>query len=115
MTTMANELAFINLEGVPYDDSLADVECWRYNRRFNGIKRLPAGCEIICGDVDGSGDVDISDPIRLLGYLFSTAPVPAPSSAADVDCSGRLTLTDAVPLVAYIFWNGAEPCAACPP
>jgi hypothetical protein len=30
------------------------------------------------GDVDGSGDIDISDPIYLLRYLFLGGPVPLP-------------------------------------
>lgn len=67
-----------------------------------------------CGDVDGSGSIDISDPIYLLNYIFAVGPAPADDSGGDVDCDGHTTITDAVYMIYYIFSDGDVPCANCP-
>jgi len=48
----------------------------------------------ICGDANGSGDIDIDD-------------------AVDAECSGEIDIDDVVYLISYIFSGGPAPCAAC--
>ncbi len=68
---------------------------------------------VACGDADGSRQVDITDAVFLINYIFGGgAPPPKPVSA-DVTCNGRIDITDAVYLINYFFANGAVPCAAC--
>lgn len=66
-----------------------------------------------CGDADGTGQVDLSDVIFLVNYIFGGGLAPEPIKTGDVDCNGRINLTDAVYLVNYIFGGGPVPCAAC--
>jgi hypothetical protein len=67
-------------------------------------------CEYICGDADGSGDVDIDDVVFLITYIFSAGPAPDPIESGDADCSLSVDIDDAVYLITYIFGGGFEPC-----
>jgi hypothetical protein len=67
----------------------------------------------ICGDADVSGDVDISDAVYLINYIFSGGPAPDPIARGNVDCSGSVDISDVVYLINYIFSGGATLCAAC--
>ncbi len=67
----------------------------------------------LCRNADGSGSVNISDAVYLVGYIFGGAE-PNPPAAGDSDCSGSINISDAVYLIAYIFGGGPEPCNACP-
>lgn len=71
------------------------------------------------GDVDGSGRINVTDPISLLGHLFLGEAAPACVDAADADDSGRLNLTDPILLLSYLFTGGPGPAdswqGACGP
>lgn len=62
------------------------------------------------GDADGSGDVDVSDVVYLISFIFSGGVEPAPLAAGDADCSGAIDISDVVCLINYIFSGGAAPC-----
>ncbi|TFH53844.1 MAG: hypothetical protein E4G91_11540, partial [Candidatus Zixiibacteriota bacterium] len=62
------------------------------------------------GDADGSGDVDVSDAVYLISYIFSGGTEPFPIAAGDADCSGAIDISDVVYLISYIFSGGAAPC-----
>ncbi len=66
-----------------------------------------------CGDLDESGDANLTDVMHLLNYLFAHAPAPIDPDDADVNCDGLIRITDCVYLVNYIFLGGNAPCAAC--
>jgi len=63
-----------------------------------------------CGDLDGDWDVNISDAVYLVQYIFNSGSPPAQMWLGDCDLNGKLNLTDAVYLVAYIFGGGPSPC-----
>jgi parallel beta-helix repeat protein len=68
------------------------------------------------GDADGSGALDISDPIALLGHLFLGGTAPECLDAADSDDSGTLDLTDGIYSLTFQFLGGAplpEPFPDC--
>jgi hypothetical protein len=67
----------------------------------------------VCGDADGSGEVDIDDVVYLIGYIFSEGPAPSPLWTGDADCSGEIDIDDVVYLINYIFSGGQPPCAPC--
>ncbi|MFH1891291.1 MAG: thrombospondin type 3 repeat-containing protein [Candidatus Zixiibacteriota bacterium] len=71
-------------------------------------------CDHACGDADGSGAVDIDDPVFLINYIFAGGPPPENPAAADPDCSGATDIDDVVYLIAYIFSSGPAPCVSCP-
>ena len=77
------------------------------------IKVLESGPQFICGDADGSGNVDVDDVVFLVAYVFTSGPAPDPLEAGEVDCSGTVDIDDIVYLVQYIFAGGPVPCAGC--
>lgn len=82
-----------------------------------------AGYAIDNGDVNGDWQMDIGDPIYLLGHLFGGGPAPvelaycgaAPSAMrnGDTNGDGYLDVGDAVSLLSYLYGDGQEPVAAC--
>jgi hypothetical protein len=64
----------------------------------------------LCGDADGSVEVDIDDVVYLINYIFSGGPAPVPYESGDADCSGAVDIDDVVHLITYIFSGGDEPC-----
>jgi hypothetical protein len=55
------------------------------------------------GDHDGSGLVDITDPLNLLGFLFLGQTPPICEDASDGDNSGLLDISDALNILGYLF------------
>jgi hypothetical protein len=68
------------------------------------------------GNVDGDpiGELDLTDAIYLLGYLFTGKSAPACLDAADADDSGELDLSDAVYLLVFLFGGGPAPLTPFP-
>ncbi|MBI5265865.1 MAG: right-handed parallel beta-helix repeat-containing protein [candidate division Zixibacteria bacterium] len=56
-----------------------------------------------CGDVDVSGNVDISDVTALISYLFLGGPPPVPLEAAEVDPSPGIDISDLTYLIDHLF------------
>jgi len=70
--------------------------------------------DIVCGDADGSGDIDIDDVVYLISYIFSGGPAPFPMvCTGDADGSGGVDIDDVVYLISYIFSGGPEPDQNC--
>ena len=82
--------------------------------QFNSIfvlNLVPAAAPS-CGDADGSGAVDISDAVSMIGYIFASGTLPNPGSA-DTNCDSAVDISDAVLLINYIFGGGLPPCDGC--
>ncbi len=67
------------------------------------------------GNVDGDAldEIDISDLVALVAYMFQGSATPVCLEEADIDGSGGIDISDLVTLVAFMFQGGAAP-AACP-
>ena len=62
------------------------------------------------GDSDDDGDVNVTDSILTLNWLFlGNAPVPDCQDSADADDSGDTNLTDAVYALTFLFLGGDPP------
>jgi hypothetical protein len=68
-----------------------------------------------CGDCLGDGNVDVSDFIYLIHYLFLQGPAPDPLCIADVNCNGLTNTGDLVFLLNFYFRFGPAPCFECCP
>jgi hypothetical protein len=75
----------------------------------------PAG-GFVRGDVDASGQINITDAIFLLGYLFQGTATPPCIDAADVDDlgAGAANITDAIFLLGWLFQGTDKPPAPAP-
>ena len=65
------------------------------------------------GDANGDGLVDVSDPVKVLFYLFSGAATDCEDSL-DADDDERIGLTDAVRVLDFLFRGGLAPAAPFP-
>ena len=61
------------------------------------------------GDADGSGGVDLSDAIRILGVLFLGSDDLPCDEAGDVDWDFELAITDAILILGHLFLGERVP------
>lgn len=64
----------------------------------------------VCGDVDGSGSVIVSDLTYFVNYLFKGGTPPPVPSAANTDGAGGITVSDLTRLVNFLFKSGSLTC-----
>jgi hypothetical protein len=61
------------------------------------------------GDANGDGEIDISDAIYLVNYIFIGGPEPIPFEAGDANSDGEVDISDVIYLVNYLFIGGPPP------
>jgi len=67
------------------------------------------------GDANGDGRLDVTDAMRIFGFLLqSAAPPPCPESA-DADNSGAVSLSDGISVLRHLFLRGLPPVVPGPP
>ncbi len=64
----------------------------------------------VCGDFDASQQVDVTDVVSLINFIFAGGSAPADAALGDVDCNNRVDITDAVFMINFIFASGPYPC-----
>lgn len=103
-----------------FTDSAAPVGTHAYTiAAHDGVRTsAPAACSVtvtgsgqlfLRGDANATNSVDLSDPVFLLAYLFSSGAAPTCDDAADFDDDGALNVADAVYLLGYLFSQGPPP------
>jgi hypothetical protein len=65
------------------------------------------------GDANGDGQVDISDVILLINYLFIGGSPPEPLSSGDANGDCVVDVADVVYLTNYLFTGGSIPRPGC--
>ncbi len=115
--------------GSPFDVSpLWDGEDWDGENRVScvmidmGADEYPAcpGAVLVRGDCDGSGTIDVGDPLHLLGVLFQDLD-PQCFAACDANDSGVVDIADPIGLLLFIFSTAPAPpppfpaCGSIPP
>jgi hypothetical protein len=75
------------------------------------VAEPPAEISFVRGDADSSGDLDITDAIAGLAFLFTGGPPPTCLEALDVDDDGHLAITDPILLLSHLFLGGPVPAA----
>ncbi len=68
-----------------------------------------SGVACYCGDVDVSGNVDISDIVVLVSYMYTGGSPPVPLEAGEIDGSTPIDISDLTYLVAYLYLSGPRP------
>jgi hypothetical protein len=67
------------------------------------------------GDTDNNGQLQLTDAVRILGFLFLGGVAPTCLDAADTDGNNNLQLTDAVRILGFLFLGGVPPVTPGPP
>ena len=69
-------------------------------------------------DYDPGDNIDISDLVYLVDYMFTGGAAPPCFEEADMNCDGEIDISDLVHMVDYMFTGGPTPCrcdcADCP-
>ncbi|NIS15969.1 MAG: hypothetical protein GWN00_24380 [Aliifodinibius sp.] len=66
-----------------------------------------------CGDANADGNVNVSDAVLIINYVFIEGPAPDPLESGDVNCDENINVSDAVYIINYVFAEGPAPCD-CP-
>jgi len=69
----------------------------------NDIVSLP---HFVRGDANGDHEVDISDSVWTVSYLFLGGPEPVCAAAADANDDERVDISDIIVLLLYLFVTG---------
>jgi hypothetical protein len=95
----------------------------------NGQARIPAlkGSEVsirpavppfprlfVRGDFDSNGQVNLTDAVATLGFLFQSGSPPICLDAGDVNDSGSIGITSIVALLNFLFTAGPAPAVPYP-
>jgi len=73
------------------------------------LRATPGGNRFRRGDANSDGEVNIADPIRILGALFLGTDPIACEDRGDTNDDGFLNLTDAIYLLNHLFNGDAAP------
>jgi len=68
---------------------------------------LPVHAEVLPGDVDGDGKVNINDVTALINYLLKQDASLIVQENADVDASGRVNIDDVTTLIGLLLKGGS--------
>jgi len=74
------------------------------------ISKLSSETSYICGDANNDGDVNVSDAVWVVNYVFVGGDPPDPFEAGDANCDGEVNVSDAVWIVNWVFVGGNDPC-----
>jgi hypothetical protein len=70
--------------------------------------------QVICGDVNNDGIVNIGDVVYMVSYLYKSGPAPIPQTCVgDVNNDDIVNVGDIVYLVAYLYKGGPVPNPNC--
>ena len=76
---------------------------------------VPVGARFLRGDSNADGDIDISDGVLVLIYLFLDGGASPPClRSADPDGTGVIELSDAIYILRFLFLDGPPPEAPFP-
>ena len=67
--------------------------------------------EFVRGDLDANGSHELTDAVRVFGFLFLGDTPPSCEDAADVDDSSEIDVTDGIYLLGFLFQGGPQPPA----
>jgi hypothetical protein len=74
------------------------------------VLNLLAGSPGDCGDANSDGNVNVSDAVFLINYVFINGDAPDPLQRGDANCDGSVNVSDAVVIINYVFAGGNIPC-----
>ncbi len=107
---MKNSQSTINSDISSYTDGIYTSKVFSW-APYGGVSNTSTlqFINYICGDIDNSGSVDVSDMTYLTSYMFESGTAPVHMASADIVCNGDIDISDLIYLVAYMFQGGPAP------
>jgi hypothetical protein len=68
----------------------------------------------ICGDANGDLNVNVSDAVFIINYVFVGGDPPSPLACGDANEDCSVGVSDAVWIINYVFVGGPPPDDCCP-
>ena len=65
---------------------------------------------LFCGDANRDQEVNVSDAVYIINYIFVGGPPPDPMDNANVNCDFTVNVSDAVWIINFVFVGGPPPC-----
>ncbi len=93
--------------------SLDVVDNHIYLADYYGFMTFSFESDIICGDANGDGGVNVGDAVYVIQYVFSGGPPPDPECSGDANGDGSTNIGDGVYVISYIFKGGPAPVLDC--
>jgi hypothetical protein len=63
-----------------------------------------------CGDANSDANINVSDAVFLINYVFIGGSAPDPLELGDANCDGSVNVSDAVWIINFVFIGGNAPC-----
>jgi photosystem II stability/assembly factor-like uncharacterized protein len=110
------ETSAVNVS-VPYNATLGNtdiitlVAVSRGNPYFDDYALLSLTVTAIRGDANHNDEIEPSDVVFLLNYLFRGGSAPEIIETGDCNCDEVVDAADVVYLISYLFRSGPLPCA----
>ncbi len=84
---------------------------YKYEPVFiDGFVTTDSGCQGVCGDANDDQNVNVSDAVRIINYVFVSGAAPQPVLACgDANSDGTVNVSDAVRIINYVFAGGMVP------
>jgi len=85
---------------------------WVVEAAIDDFKAWTYHCQIVCGDANGDGKVDIGDVVHLVTYLYKSGSPPQCDPVAecgDVNSDDLIDVGDILYLVNYLYRSGPPP------
>jgi uncharacterized protein (TIGR02145 family) len=81
-----------------------------------GLAATIAYGENVCGDANSDANVNVSDAVFIINYVFLGSAAPDPLCSGDANNDGAVNVSDAVFIINYVFVGGdaPEPNCCCP-
>ena len=80
----------------------------------NGVPDACGGPDFRRGDADASGELELTDAIRVLRWLFVSGEGLSCEKSGDANDDGRLDITDGVRILNHLFLGDGPPAAPYP-
>ncbi len=103
---------FLSKPAGEYWYRVSGTDAQNQESRLSNLAHATVTDQLLIGDVNGSGSINVADVTYLVDYLFRDGPPPSPEELGDVNCSGTINVSDLTFLVDYLFRDGPEP--SCP-
>jgi hypothetical protein len=90
---------------------LSDNDSYQFEGWYiDDVEVIPRKQGFMCGDCNGDGEVELSDVVYLIRYLYRDGPAPIPYQSGNINGDSIINLGDLVYLINYLYKSGPPPC-----